>query len=207
MLYLASQSPRRQSLLKELQVSFDLLLPEAHEDTESLEQVLPGEAALDYVRRVTLLKLEAAVKRIEGKGLKWAPILCADTTVALRQGSSDLILGKPVDSYDALQMLTLLNHQCHDVHTAIALQIHPHQPPECLVSSSKVFFADHDAEKLQAYVATQEPMGKAGAYAIQGLGGALIAKIEGSHSSIMGLPLYETSVLLEKAGITYILYP
>jgi septum formation protein len=207
MLYLASQSPRRQSLLKELQVAFDLLLPEAHEDTESLEEVLPSEAALDYVRRITLLKLEAAVKRLERKGLKWAPILCADTTVALRQGSSDLILGKPVDSYDALQMLTLLNHQCHDVHTAIALQIQPDQPPECLVSSSKVFFADHGAEKLQAYVATQEPMGKAGAYAIQGLGGALIAKIEGSHSSIMGLPLYETSLLLEKAGITYILYP
>jgi septum formation protein len=207
MLYLASQSPRRQSLLKELQVAFDLLLPEAHEDTESLEEVLPSEAALDYVRRITLLKLEAAVKRLERKGLKWAPILCADTTVALRQGSSDLILGKPIDSHDALQMLTLLNHQCHDVHTAIALQIQPDQPPECLVSSSKVFFADHGAEKLQAYVATQEPMGKAGAYAIQGLGGALIAKIEGSHSSIMGLPLYETSLLLEKAGITYILYP
>jgi septum formation protein len=207
MLYLASQSPRRQSLLKELQVAFDLLLPEAHEDTESLEEVLPSEAALDYVRRITLLKLEAAVKRLERKGLEWAPILCADTTVAIRQGSSDLILGKPVDSHDALQMLTLLNHHCHDVHTAIALQIHPHQPPECLVSSSKVFFADHGAEKLQAYVATQEPMGKAGAYAIQGLGGALIAKIEGSHSSIMGLPLYETSLLLEKAGITYILYP
>jgi septum formation protein len=103
--------------------------------------------------------------------------------------------------------LMQLNHQCHEVHTAVALQIDPLQPPECVIQTSKVYFGHHSVNKLKAYVATQEPMGKAGAYAIQGIGSTLIEKIEGSHSGIMGLPIFETCQLLEKAKIAYILYP
>lgn len=205
MLYLASQSPRRKALLHELHVEFSVLLPAPDEDVESLEIVHTGESAKDYVVRVTLLKLQAAVSRLQLQGLPWAPILCADTTVCLHKNQQDIILGKPADAQEALKMLQLLNHQAHDVHTAIALHSQPHLPPEWLINSSKVYFGHHTIPKLEAYIATQEPFGKAGAYAIQGLGSALIEKIEGSHSGVMGLPLFETSHLLEKAGIAYIL--
>ena len=104
-------------------------------------------------------------------------------------------------------MLKLLNNKCHEVYTAIAIQIEPHHPPEYLINTSKVYFANNSERKLNAYVATQEPLGKAGSYAIQGVGSTLIEKIEGSHSGIMGLPIFETSQLLEKAKIAYILYP
>jgi len=206
MLYLASQSPRRQSILKDLGVQFELLLPTRDEDAESLELVIPQESSLDYVRRVTLAKLEAAVVRLKKRQLPWYPILCADTTVSIQLLGQDLILGKPNDDAHALDILKQLNHQCHQVHTAIAVQINPETPPEILVSTSNVYFANNSLEKLQAYISTKEPMGKAGAYAIQGIGSSLIQKIEGSHSSIMGLPVYETCLLLDKASIPYILY-
>jgi len=207
MLYLASQSPRRQAILNDLQVNFQLLLPDSSENPELLEVALPQEASIDYVQRVTLLKLQAAVERHNRQALPWAPILCADTTVALTKDGHELILGKPHDDADALSMLELLNDQCHMVHTAIAIQIEQNQAPECVVSSSKVYFANNSTQKLKSYVATSEPLGKAGAYAIQGYGSCLIEKIEGSHSSIMGLPIFETSRLLEKAGIRFILSP
>ena len=206
MLYLASQSPRRQSLLKDLGVDFTLLLPGDQEDAEALEVALPEENSKAYVLRVTLLKLDAAVNRLNNQGLNWAPI-CADTTVAIHQRHADVILGKPKDDDEALAMLTQLNNQCHEVHTAVAIQISPDEPPDIFVVTSQVYFANNSQAKLMAYVATHEPLGKAGAYAIQGLGSTLIEKVEGSHSAIMGLPIYETSLLLEKAGIPYILYP
>jgi septum formation protein len=207
MLYLASQSPRRQSILHDLQVNFQLLLPDSSENIELLEIVLPQEASIDYVQRVTLLKLKAAVERLNRQVLPWAPILCADTTVAFTQDSQEIILGKPNDADDALSMLELLNNHCHVVHTAIAMQIKQNQAPEYVISSSKVYFANNSKQKLKSYVATNEPLGKAGAYAIQGYGSCLIEKIEGSHSSIMGLPIFETSRLLEKSGIGFILCP
>jgi septum formation protein len=207
MLYLASQSPRRQSILKDLGVNFTLLLPTDQEDAEALEVALPEENSKDYVLRVTLLKLSAAVNRLKNQGLNWAPIVCADTTVAIHQHHVDSILGKPKDDDEALAMLTQLNNQCHEVHTAVAIQISPDAPPDFFVVTSQVYFANNSQAKLMAYVATHEPLGKAGAYAIQGLGSTLIKKIEGSHSAIMGLPIYETSLLLEKAEISYILYP
>jgi len=207
MLYLASQSPRRQAILHDLQVNFQLLLPDSSENPELLEVALPQEASKDYVQRVTILKLKAAVERINRQALQWAPILCADTTVALTLHGREMILGKPHDASDALSMLELLNDHCHVVHTAIAIQIDQNQAPEYMISSSKVYFANNSAQKLKSYVATNEPLGKAGAYAIQGYGSCLIEKIEGSHSSIMGLPIFETSRLLEKAGIGFILCP
>jgi septum formation protein len=205
MLYLASQSPRRQAILHDLQVNFELLLPDSSENPELLEVALPQEVSKDYVQRVTLLKLQAAIERLKRQGLPWAPILCADTTVALTKDGQEIILGKPYDANDALTMLELLNNQCHIVHTAIAIQIEENQAPECVISSSHVYFANNSTQKLKSYVATNEPLGKAGAYAIQGYGSCLIEKIEGSHSSIMGLPIFETSLLLEKAGIGFIL--
>jgi septum formation protein len=207
MLYLASQSPRRQSILIDLNVHFSLLLPKPNEDAEALEEVIPHESSKDYVLRVTLLKLAAAVKRLHQQELDWHPILCADTTVSLQKDGEDIILGKPKDNQDALKMLSLLNSQCHEVHTAIAMQNHLGQAPEYLIHTSKVYFANNSENKLKAYVATQEPMGKSGSYAIQGIGSSLIEKIEGSHSGIMGLPIFETCQLLEKAKIAYILYP
>jgi len=206
MLYLASQSPRRQSILKDLGVQFELLLPTEDEDAESLELVIPHERSLDYVSRVTLAKLDAAVIRLKKRQLPWYPILCADTTVSIPLLGEDLILGKPQNNTHALEILEQLNHQCHQVHTTIAVQIHPESSPEILVSTSNVYFANNSSDKLNAYIATGEPMGKAGAYAIQGIGSSLIQKIEGSHSSIMGLPVYETCLLLDKALIPYILY-
>ena len=207
MLYLASQSPRRQAILHDLKVNFQLLLPDSSENSELLEVALLQEASKDYVQRVTLLKLQAAVERLNRQALPWAPILCADTTVALTQDGREMILGKPHDASEALSMLELLNDQCHVVHTAIALQIEQNQAPEFVISTSKVYFANNSTQKLNSYVATNEPLGKAGAYAIQGYGSCLIEKIEGSHSSIMGLPIFEMSRLLEKAGIGFILCP
>jgi septum formation protein len=207
MLYLASQSPRRQAILNDLRVNFQLLLPDSSENPELLEIVLPQEASQDYVLRVTLLKLQAAVERLNRQGLPWAPILCADTTVAITQDGREMILGKPHDASEALSMLECLNDQCHVVHTAIAIQMEQNLVPEYVMSSSKVYFANNSTQKLKSYVATNEPLGKAGAYAIQGYGSCLIEKIEGSHSAIMGLPIFQTSRLLEKAGIGFILSP
>ncbi len=207
MMYLASQSPRRQAILNDLQVKFELLLPEPFENPELLEAALPQESSKDYVLRVTLLKLQAAVERLNRQALPWVPILCADTTVALTKNGKEMILGKPHDAKEALSMLELLNDKCHVVHTAIAIQITQDQAAEYVINSSKVYFANNSTQKLKSYVATSEPLGKAGAYAIQGLGSCLIEKIEGSHSAIMGLPIFETSSLLEKAGIGFILCP
>ena len=119
LLYLASQSPRRRQLLEQLGIAYQLLLPDPQEDAERLEQVLPGEAPVDYVQRVTALKLDAALARLALRGWASAPIVCADTTVAL--GSA--ILGKPEDAADAQQMLTRLAGHTHQVHTAVALQV------------------------------------------------------------------------------------
>jgi septum formation protein len=204
-LYLASQSPRRAELLTQLGVHFELLLPGPNEDSESLEVQLLDEPALEYVERVTLAKLGAAIDRLKSNRAPWAPILCADTTVAVEISGSEIILGKPESPEHALEMLEILSGLTHQVHTAVALCSEPDKNPLVAVSSSTVEFALCSEDLLRAYVNTGEPMGKAGAYGIQGLGSALIQKIEGSYSGIMGLPLYETSVLLDAANIEYAL--
>ena len=194
-IYLASQSPRRSQLLAQLGVEHRLLLPGADEDSEALEAVLPGEAPLDYVQRVTALKLQAALDRLQR--LQWpdAPVLCADTTVALGR----TILGKPQDAVHAQQMLTQLTGRAHRVMTAIALGQGTRVVRQCSVS--RVRFAPLSAAQRAAYVASGEPMGKAGAYAVQGLAAGFIERIEGSYSGIMGLPLYETAQALRALGI------
>lgn len=193
-IYLASQSPRRSQLLEQLGVRHELLLPDVSEDTEALEAVLPGETPRTYVQRVTALKLAAALARRQQRQLPDAPVLCADTTVALER----TIFGKPNNAADAKRMLhTLSNHE-HRVITAVALGYQGRQWSACSVS--RVRFAAMDDAAIDAYVASGEPMGKAGAYAVQGRAAAYIARISGSYSGIMGLPLFETAQLLRTVG-------
>jgi len=190
MIYLASQSPRRRQLLHQIGIEHELLLPGPDEDAEALEAVLPGELPADYVQRVTLAKLEAAVARLERRALPAAPILCADTTVALGRR----ILGKPADDADAARTLALLSGRTHRVLTAVALQ--RGRRHALALNVSRVHFRELTAREIAAYVASGEPHGKAGSYAIQSAAGAWISHIEGSHSGIMGLPLFETAQLL-----------
>jgi len=193
--YLASQSPRRRQLLEQLGVAYALLLPDASEDAESLEAVLPHETPLAYVKRVTQLKLDAALTRRVRRGLPDAPVLCSDTTVALGR----MILGKPADGEDAARMLATLSGKMHRVLTAVALGTPARR--QLTVSASRVTFADLSAAQIQAYVATDEPLGKAGAYAVQGRAAAFISKISGSYSGIMGLPMFETVQMLRAFGM------
>lgn len=199
-IYLASQSPRRRQLLEQWGVRCELLLPDDGEDVESLEAVLPGEAPATYVQRVTGLKLQASVLRLKRRGLPLAPVLCADTTVALGRR----ILGKPADAADARRMLGDLAGRRHRVLTAVAVA----RPAArgtgrqwAALSNSQVQFDDWSAADIRRYVDSGEPMGKAGAYAIQGAASLHIRRILGSYSGIMGLPAHETAQLLRAAGV------
>lgn len=193
-IYLASQSPRRSQLLEQIGVPHRLLLPDAQEDAEALETALPGESPTAYVQRVTALKLDAALARLKRRGLPPAPVLCADTTVALGRR----ILGKPADAAEARAMLEALSGRSHRVLTAVALGAGRRRG--AALSVSTVRFAPLDAARIRAYVASGEPLGKAGAYAVQGRAAAFIAHIAGSHSGIMGLPVFETAELLRGFG-------
>ena len=193
--YLASQSPRRRQLLEQLGVRYELLLPDADEDSEALEAVLGNEAPASYVKRVTGLKLDAAVARLKRRKLPTAPVLCSDTTVAMRCR----IYGKPENAPDAVRMLAELSGATHRVLTAIAVQSGAKRFDA--LSTSRVSFDAMTAAQIRSYVATGEPMGKAGAYAIQGRVAKHISHISGSYSGIMGLPLRETALLLGSAGI------
>jgi septum formation protein len=200
-IYLASQSPRRQELLKQIGVHFELLLPQVDEDTESIEIALPHEKARAYVERVTLDKSAVALERWKKTNLPWAPILCADTTVSLPDHPTGEILGKPVDTLDAVRILRMLSGKTHEVLTGVALTIKPEDAPVFLLQVSEVQFAELSEEQVKGYIASGEPFGKAGAYGIQGAGSAFIPSIKGSYSGIMGLPLYETVQLLKRAQI------
>ena len=203
-IYLASQSPRRSQLLEQLGVRHELLLPDADEDAEALEIVLPNEAPRTYVQRVTKLKLQAALQRLQRRGLPPAPVLCADTTVALGR----TILGKPTDAADAARILRTLSGQTHRVMTAVAIGTIAHSAhPVCVssqistMSESRVSFGTMTESDIADYIASGEPFGKAGAYGVQGKAAAYIARISGSYSGIMGLPLFETRQALGKLGI------
>lgn len=194
-IYLASQSPRRRELLAQWGLACELLLPDASEDSEALEAVRGNEAPAAYVQRVTRLKLDAAVARLTRRGLPAAPVLCADTTVALGRQ----ILGKPADAAEARRMLASLSGQKHRVLTAVALW-HKNRVHEAL-STSSVEFDMVGATEIRRYVETGEPMGKAGAYALQGRAALWVRRIAGSHSGIVGLPAFETAQVLRAAGL------
>jgi len=197
-IYLASQSPRRSQLLDQIGVSHQILVADAAEnaieDAESLEIALKNEAPKAYVIRVTGLKLDAAVARMKKRGLAAAPVLCADTTVAMGR----VIYGKPENVADAARMLAELSGKTHRVLTAVAIA-HGRKRLS-LLSESKVTFAKMTKAQIASYVAMGEPLGKAGSYGVQGMAAGMIERISGSYSGIMGLPLFETTQLLQQIG-------
>ena len=192
-IYLASQSPRRRQLLEQLGVRLSLLLPDDSDAAEALEAVRAGEAPATYVRRVTRLKLDDAVRRLAEQARPAAPVLCADTTVALGRA----ILGKPRDAQDAADMLRQVSGDTHRVLTAVAVQQGDWRGEA--MSESRVRFATLRDDDIKAYVASGEWQGKAGAYRLPGRAAAFIEHISGSYSGIMGLPLFETAALLRAA--------
>lgn len=197
--YLASQSPRRKELLGQLGVKVELLLPRPDEDAEALEAGLPGEAADAYVVRVCALKARAARERMLKGRHAATPILVADTTVTI----DGMILGKPLHEEDAVAMLERLAGREHEVLTALAVVAADGTLLEPALSRSTVRFAPADRTALQRYAATGEPLGKAGAYGIQGRAAEFIERIDGSYSGIMGLPLFETAALLRVARVEF----
>ncbi|MBP0629408.1 MULTISPECIES: nucleoside triphosphate pyrophosphatase [unclassified Cupriavidus] len=196
-LYLASQSPRRRELLAQLGVRYELLLADDDEDAEALEAVLPGETPDDYVQRVCALKAEAALRRRERRALPDAPVLTSDTTVCL----AGRILGKPDDAADAQAMLAALAGSTHRVLTAVTVvsTLGMHHA----LSVSEVTFRPMQPDEISRYVASGEPLGKAGAYGIQGRAAEFVERIAGSYSGIMGLPLFETAALLRQARLQF----
>ncbi|MBW0170751.1 MAG: Maf family protein [Hydrogenophaga sp.] len=201
-IYLASQSPRRLQLLEQWGVRCELLLPGADEDAEALEVTLAGESPASYVQRVTALKLEASLLRLKRRQLPAAPVLCADTTVALGRR----ILGKPTDADDAGHMLSALAGKRHRVLTAVAVGKATSRGVRTwtALSTSWVTFEPLTTAQIRRYVQSGEPMGKAGAYAIQGRAGLWVSHISGSYSGIMGLPAHETAQVLNAAGVQLI---
>ena len=193
-IYLASRSPRRRELLSQIGVRYHLLLfrarPDAPPDVD--ESMLPGEAPEAYVERVARAKAEAGWKLLRLRNLPLAPVLAADTTVAL----DTRIFAKPADRKEAAEMLATLSGQRHQVVTAVALK--RDEDLFSALSRSEVHFKKLSPEEIAQYVATGEGDDKAGAYAIQGRAARFIVELHGSYSGVMGLPLYETAQLLEK---------
>jgi septum formation protein len=196
-IYLASKSPRRRELLRQIGIEFELLLlrdqsprgPDVNEDPQ------PGEKPEDYVVRVTREKAEHAAKIMLLRRLRPRPVLAADTTVTI----DGRILGKPANAVEAMDMLRLLSGRTHRVLTSVALNQNDNTIQ--VLQVSEVTFATLTEESMRAYCATSEPYDKAGGYAVQGMASMFIERIAGSYTGIMGLPLHETSRLLEQAGI------
>jgi septum formation protein len=193
--YLGSQSPRRRALLEQLEIPYRMLPPDLDEDPGALEARVGAESPRTYVRRVARLKADAALRRIARHGLPPAPVLAGDTTVALGQ----TILGKPLDADDAGRMLRALSNNVHRVLSAVVVA--DGRRVEQALSESRVRFRALTDDDIARYVATDEPFGKAGSYAIQGRAAAFVERISGSHSGIVGLPLFETMQLLQRFGI------
>ena len=182
---LASQSPRRVALLK--QIGIDCLVMPADTD----ETPLSGELPSDYVLRLAEQKASAIVTKLNGQHANLL-ILAADTTVAL----GNTIFGKPENEADAFNMLKKLSGSTHQVHTAIAAAFKGKL--ETAINTTQVTIMPLSDAMISEYIATGEPMDKAGSYAIQGLAGAWVSHIEGSYTGVMGLPVHETALLLDK---------
>ena len=196
-IYLASQSPRRRELLKQIGVAFDVLpLRAVAGRMDVVEVPRDGESAPEFAQRMATEKATCGWRAVDLRRLLRFPVLGADTVVEL----DGAILGKPVDRQDAAAMLARLSGCVHRVHTAVAVQ-HDDQM-EMRLSSSQVRFATLDSTTISRYLESGEYLGKAGAYAIQGRAGAFVEHIEGSYSGVMGLPLYDTAVLLRSFGLT-----
>jgi len=189
MLYLASQSPRRRELLEQIGVRFGTLqldLPEVR---------APGEPPADHVSRVAREKAGAGLLKLSG--VNDVVVLGGDTEVVL----DDEVFGKPADREHAIAMLRKLSGRSHEVISAVWLVSAGRE--EHAISRTEVTFAALDDAAIAAYVASGEPMGRAGAYAIQGRAAVFVSRINGSYSGVMGLPLFETSALLRRFGISH----
>lgn len=194
--YLASKSPRREELLRQLGIDFaSLRLRESTaRERDIVEGARDAEPARHYVERIARTKATVGWQRMLQRGLPPRPVLGADTEVVL----DDVIFGKPKDAADATRMLTLLSGRTHHVLTAVALCWEQNTVAE--ISTSAVTFRTIEPAEIERYVATSEPFDKAGAYAIQGRAATFVQRIDGSHSGIMGLPLYETATALAGIG-------
>ncbi len=194
--YLASKSPRRQELLRQIGVDFTpLLMREAAGRPRDIVEIpRPDEPPLEYVKRVARAKASVGWHVMGRRGLTPKPMLGADTEV-VQDGT---VLGKPSDAAGAVEMLRRVSGQTHQVSTAVAVSWN--REINMVVSSSRVSFRALTDDEIERYVATGEPFDKAGAYAIQGRGAAFVSHLEGSYSGVMGLPLFETAELLAKIG-------
>jgi len=196
-IYLVSRSTRRRDLLRQIGIRHTILLmretlsrPVDVDETPALE-----ESPADYVYRITRTKAEAGWLRLKQRNLPVLPVLAADTIVVL----DGRILGKPKDTGHAEEMLHALSGQEHQVHTAVGLAFQGQI--RLRLSTTTVRFRDISPREIRAYVDGNESHDKAGAYAIQGKAAAFIISISGSYSGVVGLPLFETSQLLEETGI------
>jgi septum formation protein len=193
--YLASQSPRRLELLRQIGLA-PVVLPLRHAGDRADVDETPhnAEAPLDYVCRLARMKAAAGVQALSKRGLPTLPIVAADTTVTL---SGD-ILGKPADAAEATAMLRRLSGRAHRVLTAVGVAFR--DKIEVAVSDSEVRFKPLSEAEIAAYVLSREPYDKAGAYGIQGRAGLFVEHLSGSYSGVMGLPLFETAELLKAEG-------
>lgn len=197
-IYLASRSPRRRELLKQIGVDFEMLLlrcdPRRGPDVD--ETPLPDEPPRNYAVRIARMKAEVGMRAVAMRSLRPKPVLAADTTVVL----GTTIIGKPEDREDAVRILSALSGREHQVISVVAMAYR--DQVEDRVSTSTVTFRNLTNDEIRRYADTGEPMDKAGAYGIQGRAGMFVTRIEGSYSGIMGLPLAETTELMQKFGIT-----
>jgi septum formation protein len=196
-IYLASRSPRRREILTQIGVHFEMLLlrDAVGRDTDVDETPHPGEDPADYVLRLAEEKAETGWARLVQRKIVAAPVLAADTTVTL----DGEIIGKPVDRADAAAILRRLSGREHIVHTAVAVQMDRRR--ESILSSTRVLFGELSADAITRYVASGEPMDKAGAYGIQGRASVFVRHLDGSYTGVMGLPTYETAWLLNRFGL------
>ncbi len=196
-IYLASKSPRRRELLRQVGVEFELLMlrNETARGPDVSEHVNPGEAPADYVARVANEKAAFAWNIVQWRRMPLRPVLAADTTVTI----DGEILGKPANPDEAARMLERLSGRTHQVLTSVA--VHHTNMAEQVTQVSDVRFATLTPAAIRAYCTSAEPYDKAGGYGIQGVAALFIEHIAGSHSGIMGLPLFETARLLRQAGV------
>lgn len=195
-IYLASRSPRRRELLAQVGVRFDTIAFRGppREDPEIDEQALPDETPVDYVQRVARAKAAHGWRIVGWRKLFPQTVLAADTTLEV----DGEIIGKPVDAEDAARILKRLSGRTHRVLTAVAVAFETRL--EATLSVSEVRFGHLDPKVIARYVESGEPMDKAGAYGIQGHGGLFVEHLSGSYTGVMGLPLFETGVLLSRFG-------
>lgn len=195
-IYLASQSPRRRELLKQIGINFQVLLlrddPRRIPDVDETPHA--NENPAEYVQRVCRAKVHAAWESLHFRRLPLYPVLGADTSVVL----DNKIIGKPRDHNEAAAILRLLSGRKHQVLSAVAVT--SGERTELRLSTTEVTFTTLSEERIHRYLLGNEAHDKAGAYGIQGMAGAFVQRIEGSYSGVMGLPLYETTEILHSFG-------